>query len=120
MGLRANVVTKYVCEYGWLSEFGNEAVRVWKMLVENGVEIYAACTCGSGDACYYGQWAINGTEALLRYIATLETLPPNEVNEYFDTADDRQDYTNQSVKEILEEWVSHCDATSGVIRIHWL
>ena len=118
MGIRAHVVKKHVCEYSGSSNFNYEAERVWQMLTDNDVEICIGCACGCD--CYYGDWTINGTEPLKRYIAQIETLPPDEVNEYFDAQDaDHQDYTNQSVKEILEEWVSHYDETVGMIRIHW-
>jgi len=118
MGVRAYVVTKYVCEYGESPDFNYEAVRVWRMLAENGVYLRSGCGCGCD--CYYGHWTIHNSKELQAYIAKLGTLPPDEVNEYFDADDEsHQDYTNQSVKETLEEWVLHCDKKSGFIRVHW-
>ena len=118
MGLRANVVTKYVCEYEGSSAFNYEAERVWEMLTQNCVDIYFGCGCGCDNL--YGSWEINVTDELHEYIAKLGTLPPDEVNEYFDATDsDHQDYTNKYVKEVLDEWVRYSDATSGVIRIQW-
>jgi hypothetical protein len=117
MGVRANIVKKYVCEYEGSQAFNYRAEEVYTMLSDNDVNIWTS----GGDGDYYGQWEINcNTNALPKYIATLNELPPDEVNVYFnaDNPDDT-DYTNQYVMEVLKEWMQYSDPVHMVIRVHW-
>jgi hypothetical protein len=114
MGIRAHIVTKYVCEYGGTQAFNYRAEEVYDMLTDNGVHVWTSG--GEGDS--YGHWEVNyASGALEKYIATLKKLPPDEINSYF--KHDDQDYTNGYVCEILEEWLRLRDPTGAVIRIHW-
>jgi hypothetical protein len=116
MGVRACIITKYVCEYG-SQTFNYRAEEVFDMLTDNGVDVWTS----GGDDDYYGYWRINcSTDALANYIAALTKLPPDEVNAYFDKENpDNEIYTNQYVREVLEDWLKHCDPVHNVIRIHW-
>jgi hypothetical protein len=116
MGLRANIVTKYVCEYGSQS-FNYRAEEIYMMLTDNGIDVWTS----GDDGDYYGHWEINcETDALPNYIATLKELPPDEVNAYFnqDNPDDAE-YTNRYIVEVLEEWMQYSDPKNMVIRVHW-
>jgi hypothetical protein len=117
MGLRANIVTKYVCEYEGSQTFNYRAEEVYDMLTDNGIDVWMS----GGDGDYYGYWEINcDTDALPQYIAALKELPPDEVNAYFnaDNPDDA-DYTNQYVAEVLEEWMQYSVPKGTNIRVHW-
>jgi hypothetical protein len=117
MGVRANLVTKYVCEYEGSQTFNYRAEEVYDMLTENDVMVWTS----GGEGDYYGYWEVDCSSGTFeQYIVLLKELPPDEVNAYFDKSDsDNADYTNQYVREVLEEWLQHCDPERNIIRVHW-
>jgi hypothetical protein len=118
MGCRANVVTRYVCEYDGSSVFNWAADEVLAMLENNDIIVWQD---NEGDN--YNDWRINchgeSGENFQKYVTHLGTLPPGETNEYFKGNADHADYTNEFVKRILEEWWEARDEKDQVIRVHW-
>ena len=115
MGFRANIVTECVHKHDGSSVFNRKAKEVQDMLEKNGIDVRTRWLDLES-----AKWEIStsGTSGKMyqRFIAKLETLPPDEINEFFTEGGE---YTNENVKEILEEWWRYRDKQDDVIRIDW-
>ena len=120
MGIRAHVVTQEGnydgCEY-----FNNRMSDVMDMFENNGIPFVIGTGKRIGSTSRKKNdthWAIdceNG--ALQQYVATLETLPPEEIHEDFQESS--HPYSNEWVLDCLKAWLRHIDPKENVIRIHW-
>jgi len=114
MGIRSHVVAKYVCRYAKSDvAFDFVADKIYRVLTDNHVEIFL-----SNNDDMNCEWEIGNAAQLQAYIEALKQLPPDDVHQHFKNTD-RFDMTNQYMINVFEDWVSHQDAVSGMIHVHW-
>ena len=108
MGIRAYVVSEYVCNYAneGSCEFNYQAEQVIEVLTDNGIDIWQA-----SETDDYSNLEIKDLKKFGELIAKLEALPPDEEHETI------EDYTNSEVAAVFKEWAKH--VIDGVIRIRW-
>ena len=117
MSISAIIVTQYVCEYGG-SYFGDCKLELTKLLDDIGVDGWYGDD--EGYANDVSIWELKGESIpkIHEYVAKINSLPPNAVNEYFVNRGVRY-ATNAYVISALETWIANCDQKDNVIRIHW-
>jgi len=115
MGYRAHIVTKITREHNGSSTFNRNTEEVLEMLEKNGIDVHTKWHDIDSASWEISTLGDSG-KMYQRYIAKLETLPQNETNEFFT---ERSEYTNQDIKETLEEWWDHRDQRDDVIRVDW-
>ena len=116
MGRTAKVIVKYVCEYGDSCAFNYAHEEAYKMLMDNGIDMWASDE--NNEACA-DRWEIRGKAELEKYINKLKKLPPNKTNKYFKKDPDNSGYTNKYVLEVLLEWLEAYDEKADCIRLEW-
>ena len=108
----------YVCEYTDFADFNYAADELYDLLTDYGVGIYQA-----NEDDNYCDWEIHcedDGETLRECIARLKALPPDNVNEHFESDVGNKDYcTNKYVADTLERWLEYIDKKDRVIRVHW-
>jgi len=112
MGIRANIITKFTCEYG-SSTFNYKQVEVQEMLEQNGVDVLMQWNADGGGRMEISTDGDSG-KMYGRYLAKLEVLPPGDKHEYLGP-----DYTNLDVLVHLKNWWDYRDKKDKVIRVDW-
>ena len=115
MGYRAHIVTELIRKHDGSSIFSRKASEVQEMLEKNGIDVRIVQRDIDSARWEISTYKESG-KMYQRYIAKLEMLPPDEINEFF-AENDR--YTNENVKGILEEWWKYRDKQDDVIRVDW-
>jgi len=108
MGIRAHVVSEYVCNFAeeGSCEFNYQAEQVVQVLLDNDIKIWQA-----DEHDDYSNLEIKDLEKFGELIAKLESLPPDDEHETI------EDYTNSQVASVFKEWAKH--VIDDVIRIRW-
>jgi len=115
MGYRAHIVTECIRKHGGFEAFNWKANEVQEMLEKNGIDVRIQ-RIDVESAMWEISTAGDSGKMYQRFIAKLETLPPDEINEFF-LPDGG--YTNEDVKDVLENWWGYRDKRDDVIRVDW-